>query len=138
MQKRIPITIKHRNEKDGQLVFIPIRGTEEQFCKMHNDDFELLLSLGVHPLFRLKQGTLWCRCNYRNIGVARLLCNCQAGENVRYLNADPTDLRSSNLLKLPGMAKYAARSHMKKTYPTQQYEIEHVYEDRAESRQPRH
>jgi hypothetical protein len=129
MTNKIPLTIRHKTEDGQRLAYVPIRGGEDKHCTMYEDDFNALLAMGMHPVFRLKQGTIFCRCNCRNVGVARLLCNCQPGENVRYLNADPTDLRPINLLKLPGMARYAARSQLQKTLPTLRYELEHVYED---------
>jgi hypothetical protein len=90
---------------------------------MLEGDFSALLDLGLHPLFRFKQGTVFARSNYKNIGVARLLANCQAGQNVRYINGDPLDLRQQNLLLLPGMSLYAARSLLKKSLSPLRYEL---------------
>jgi hypothetical protein len=126
---KIHLKIIHKI-KDGQkLVYIPIRGEKDKYCRMLEEDFGALLDFGLHPLFRFKQGTVFARSNYKNIGVARLLANCQAGQNVRYINADPLDLRQQNLLILPGMSLYAARSLLKKSLSPLRYELSHVYEE---------
>jgi hypothetical protein len=130
MSKTSTITIKHF-EKDGvKLVQVPLRGTDK-FITMNEEDFDWLLFVGAHPIFKLKQNTVFITCKRKQIPVGRLLANCGRGENVRYLNSDVTDLRASNLLKLPGMALYDARAFIHKTYPTIQYKLEHVYEEKA-------
>jgi hypothetical protein len=125
---KIQLKIIHKTEDGQKLVYIPIRGEKDKFCKMLEGDFAALIDLGLHPLFRL-QGTVFARSNYKNIGVARLLANCQAGQNVRYINGDPLDLRQQNLLILPGMSLYAARSVLKKSLSPLRYELSHVYEE---------
>ena len=127
MQKTEKITIKHTTDDGVRLVLIPLRGLENRYVTMNEEDFDWLLSIGVHPIFKLKQHNVLITCKRKQVRVARLLTDCKEGENVRYLNGDVTDLRARNLLKLPGMARYGARSLIERTYPTIQYELEHAY-----------
>jgi hypothetical protein len=91
------------------------------------EGFQCLLDLGIVPLFNDVQGAVMCRSNSRNIPVGRLLLDCQKNQAVRYLDFNIRNLRKSNLVKLGGAAKFAARSQITKNFERKVFQLRHVY-----------
>jgi hypothetical protein len=72
---------------------------------------------------------VWCRNNYKDVNIARLLLNLDAGKVVRYRNGNGLDLTRGNLLVVNCMSKYRTRALMKRGNPKQRCEIKHIYEE---------
>jgi hypothetical protein len=76
---------------------------------MEESDFNELIDLGLPVRWSLRNGVVWARSHGRHIGVARFLLDAKAGETVRYIDNDPTNLLRSNLVKTLGRSVYDAR-----------------------------
>jgi hypothetical protein len=119
----VEIDVTHK--KDGHL---EVELKYSDFIAMDEESLEFLLALGIVPIFTVVQETVFCRSGGRNIGVGRLLLDCGVNQAVRYLDFNIKNLRRSNLVKLGGSAKFAARSQISKEFDKRVYQLRHVYE----------
>jgi hypothetical protein len=122
------IQIKHWADDAGhKLVTIPCG--KDTSCVMDEDGLEELLALGVTPKFIFKDNVVALRMRQKQVGIPRLLCDCNAGQHIRYLDANPLNLRKSNLLRINGGSRYNARAQLlKRPFPKTQFLLEHIYE----------
>lgn len=130
----LTVKVKHTTVDGKRLIHIPLDvkkgGTD--FCTMEQSAFNDLLDLGVPPLFKYKNGCVWVRSKGKarysksaDVCVARVMLDCEVGQTVRYLDQNPKNLCSSNLLVCHGMSLYKARDLISKQFPPTRYELEH-------------
>ena len=102
------ITITHKDD----LVFIPLANSEKA-ATLDSNDFQSLMAKKVSPRWTLSQaGKVMTGTNKT---VARLVCEAGKGQQVKYADGDPTNLRRSNLL----LTDYSKRF----------IELEHIFEN---------
>jgi hypothetical protein len=93
------------HDTDGrEIVYIPLAGKGE--ATLYHDDFERLQELGLSLSWnRLPNGYVTApayKAPGKSIQVARVILDAGPFERVKYINGDPTDLRSKNLCLLSG------------------------------------
>jgi len=110
------VEIIHFRDTGRKLVKVPIykKGIE---AILYEDDFDLLMSLGVSPFWTIIPGlmpivlvhlpTLKARA-----GVARVIMDAGKDQKVCYINNIPLDLRRDNLVIIPGRGLYRTRDFL--------------------------
>ena len=107
------LTITHF--KDGDLtpmVSVPLTNVNESAI-LYQDDFDLLMSLGLDARWRLNANLVIARGNGQ-IPVARVIADSKKGEKVQYEDGNPLNLRRENLLTVTGGGKSSARDKLNK------------------------
>jgi hypothetical protein len=123
------VTVYHKILEDGsKVVEIPLPGSK-RVARLDEEGLSELIQLGLNPYMKFKQEFVHCRSGGRNIYVGRILCNCKAGENVRFIDGNVCNLTKGNMLKLNGMSLYGARDLIKKQHSRNRYEVEHIYDE---------
>lgn len=96
--------IRHTIDEGGQPVaLVPLgREGEKGLALVDEDDLEMLTAIGLSLKWNrnLPTGVVIAparRSSGCNVQVSRVILDCGPGENVRYRNGDPTDLRRENL-----------------------------------------
>ncbi|MHA6690555.1 hypothetical protein [Devosia sp. A449] len=95
-------TIQHAGD-GNEISFVPIgQFASKGVAVIDTEDLLMLEELGLSLAWNRNSRTGYvfapaARAVGRSVQVARVLLDCGPGENVRYLNGDPTDLRRSNL-----------------------------------------
>jgi hypothetical protein len=122
------ITIRHfKDTSSKNIVLIPL---QKYNCVMEEDDFKELQHLGINFPWSYKQFACWGRNRGRYINLARVLCDCQKGQCVRYVDRNPLNLRRSNLVVTEGMSKFRARDKLRRCLPARDYQQIHIYEQK--------
>jgi hypothetical protein len=108
---RRTITVTHLRDTDGSaIVKVSLINQDNKEAILNEEDFNLLLSLGVSPCWLLTSNLVLSR---GKISVARIIHDAKAGEKIKYIDGDPCNLRRSNLFITVGSAKYDARANLK-------------------------
>ena len=93
-----------RDAESREIIYVPLRNKGEAI--LYREDFDRLLELGLSLSWnRLPNGYVTApayKAHGNSIQVARVIVDAGPGEQVKYVNGDLTDLRSSNLCLLKG------------------------------------
>lgn len=106
------ITVTQLLDEDGitNLIKVPL-SNHDQSVILDEADFNLLVSLGVSPLWRFQLGQVYVSGKGR-ISVARLITNAGLGEAVHYRDGSTINLRRSNLINSVGRGKGSTRDQL--------------------------
>jgi len=107
------------DEHGTEIVRVPLGREGKEFATLCKDDYLDLRNQGLTGnFFKVDtRGYIACsnpRARGRFLLVARLIMDCGAGETVRFIKKDYSDLRRSNLMKLAsGFSLTRARDFLK-------------------------
>jgi hypothetical protein len=97
---------------------------------LHEEVFNDLMSLGISPRWLLMQGHVRCKMGRkRYVSIARLITDCGQKQIIKYLDGEPTNLRTANLVLAEGSAKMRARDNIEMNYPPEVIEFQHSYKE---------
>ena len=122
------LQITHFQDSDGnKLVAVPLTNVDNKAI-LYESDFDKLLKLGIDPRWRFTVNQVFERGKAR-VSIARLIRNAGLKESVRYLDKDPCNLRTENLVICPGGGRYGTTERLNpETRPTRVFdkvELEH-------------
>lgn len=130
-QPRI-IQITHFKNQDNQrnAVHVPLEHNDKPAI-IYEDDFALLMDMGVSPRWAYNAATMGHVKVYSNnkiLSVARILVDAGKGERVQFLNGNRTDLRRDNLVIAKGAGNMRDREYVLKSHRflPNRPEVEHV------------
>jgi hypothetical protein len=106
MRKHKERIIRHLTDTDGKrIVEVPLGQNGKRVAVLYEQEFEELIGLGLSPRWRILKDrnnamrvTVWLGSIKQQISVARLICGADVHQNVSYLDGNPFNLRSTNLL----------------------------------------
>lgn len=90
--KARPITVKKG------IAIVPLSRNGKSQATIDLEDYELLMSLGVSPNWQCAGGSVVARTPKGPMLVGRILTDAKAGQQVRYLDGNPLNLRRENLI----------------------------------------
>lgn len=99
--------IKHSDENDTDSVFHKEKNGKVNHAILYQDDFNRLMQMGIDPRWNLTSNQIFERGRAR-VSIARLVANAGKGDKVQYLDRDPCNLKTENLVISPGGGKYSA------------------------------
>src|SRR5260370_22855566 len=109
--KTTKVTITHLRDTDGSaIVKVSLINQDDKQAILNEEDFELLMSLGVTPCWLLTSNLVLVKGT--RLSVARLIVDAKKVDHVKYCDGDPCNLRRSNLFITGGSAKLDARSEL--------------------------
>ena len=88
-----PITVT----KEGAAI-VPLSRQGKHEAIVNLEDYEFLLSLGVSPNWQVSGGSVIARTPEGAMLIGRILADAKAGQQVRYLDGNPFNLRRENLI----------------------------------------
>jgi hypothetical protein len=108
MTRTATVTVTLLLDEDGetQLISVPLTNIDRSAI-LWKDDFDLLMSLGVSPEWRLNANLVLPKG--KQTPIARLVKDAKKGDKVRYLDGDPLNLKGTNLVIVQGAGKSNAR-----------------------------
>lgn len=94
------------NNDDRELILVPLNSKTNEHVEIWNDDFELLMRLGLSRAWhRVRGGYVAAVAHLAKgslIGVARVLLDAQPGQNVVHLDGNTLNLKRENLKLVNG------------------------------------
>ena len=87
-----PITVTKQ-----RIAIVPLSRNGEHSATIDLEDYELLMSLGVSPNWQCTGGSVVARTPKGTMLVGRILMDAKRGQQVRYLDGNPLNLRRDNL-----------------------------------------
>lgn len=114
------IEVTHFKNPDGNehVVQVPLDHNEKP-ATIYEDDFKLLMDMGVSPRWSYNASTMGhvkVSCNNKLLSIARILVDAGKGQKVQFLNGDRTDLRRDNLVVASGAGNQRDRDYLLKSH----------------------
>lgn len=107
---RRTIDVTHLRDTDGSaIVKVSLINQDAKEAILNEEDFNLLISMGVSPCWLLTSNLVLAR---GRISIARLIVDAKPREKIKYIDGDPCNLRRSNLFVTVGSAKFDARTEL--------------------------
>jgi hypothetical protein len=119
------LLIEHFQEDGQELLRIPLNGSDRH-AVISQDDFDMLMILGVSPIWSLIGEGITTRNQMKTLSVSRLLKDAGKNEHVKFLDSDPTNLRQDNMIITNGSSKYRTREQFVPEFPRRRYQLKHV------------
>jgi len=98
------------------LTIVPLGRKATKQAILWREDYELPIELGVSPHWStVRNGYVSAPCGKapgNQLSIARVLMDAKEDENVRFLDADPLNLRRENLEIVEGWASHRDRDHL--------------------------
>jgi hypothetical protein len=117
--------VVHTLENGRRIVIVPMSNSSRK-VKLLETDCKELDKLGVGLPWKWSLEQVWVRNAGRLIAVARLILDADKGEQVRYLDKDPTNLVRNNLIRVAGSSKYKARERLRPAFKWNTPDIIHT------------
>jgi hypothetical protein len=128
MKTTIPIT--HFLDEDGTpCVSVPLTNDQNSVV-LYQEDFNLLISLGLDPRWRVGQGQIF-ETGRSKISIPRLIVDAQGGDKIEYLDRNFLNLKRSNLTYAKGGGKHKTRekiTKMNRPKTKGTIEMEHIHQ----------
>jgi hypothetical protein len=119
----------YRCPLDGttKLVSVPLTNVDKS-AVLFETDFDMLMSLGLDPRWRLSQGMILEKGRARR-SISRLVANAGPGNKILFLDRDVCNMRRDNLIIANGTAKYQTRDKLtgKRNFLRERVQIKHTY-----------
>jgi hypothetical protein len=117
------ITVEHRIENDTAIVEVPLSNSD-RVVRMYQQTFDELINRKLSPVWKLVRGQVLEVGS--NLSVTRLAGDALAGQKVRLLDHDATNLRRDNIAITLGTSN--AKDKLKeRTHNFNPVTINHIY-----------
>jgi hypothetical protein len=104
--------ILHKTDDKGkEVAIVPLMNSTDK-ATIYEDDFRLLMGLGLLPYWKWSTGQVCVGNGNGNLSIARLLLDAGKGQKVVYLDQDRTNLRRENLVLSTGGGKSRTRDQI--------------------------
>jgi hypothetical protein len=123
------VTITHTIDYDGitPIVLVPLTNLDDTNVTLHEEDFDLLLSLALDFRWRLSANLVIAKGKFP---VARIIADAKAGHKVLYRDGSPLNLKRSNLVIAQGGASKTDARELLKNRPAifrrRKVELKHI------------